>query len=117
MARYTRSNRRRTRRSKSRRSRSRRSRYHRKNYSRKQYGSGNTGFSGPQLKELRELLASDGMTPQGINDYIYKIDQLSPFLGNFDDFYGTAQQYLEGLYEESFKEWIDSEYKERFGSS
>jgi hypothetical protein len=91
---------------------------HKKLYSRrfkKQYGG---KFNDEQIQIIIKAMKNnqEPFTDEQIKEYIQKLNyisqpQLTGSLDSFDDFYGHMIQHLEGLEDETFKQWVDRAYQ------
>ena len=96
-----------------------RKQYSRKMRNRKQYGG---NFNNQQIQQIREAIernqSTEPFTDEQIEEYIQKINdisqaQLSGKINSFDDFYWHMVEHLEGLHDETFKQWVDRVYEEQ----
>ena len=92
-------------------------RKYKKQYSKryKQYGG---KFNDEQIQIIIEAMKNnqEPFTDEQIKEYIQKLNyisqpQLTGSLDSFDDFYGHMLQHLEGLEDETFKQWVDRAYE------
>jgi uncharacterized protein YpuA (DUF1002 family) len=94
------------------------SRRHKKQYSKrhkKQYGG---KFNDEQIQIIIRAMKNnqEPFTDEQIKEYVQKLNyisqpQLTGSLDSFDDFYGHMLQHLEGLEDETFKQWVDRAYE------
>lgn len=73
------------------------------------------GFNRQQIAEIRYAMNKypEHFTPTQIEEYIEKLNEISQFHWiRFDDFWGNMTQHLEGLENNTFKQWIDIVYEE-----